>query len=307
MARDRASIRINMWADDDWRNLTPSAQHLYMVLLSHPTLTYAGVADWRPGRIASLSRSWTANDVLESAEELEQSHFILVDHDSEEVLIRSFVKHDGLMKQPKLAVAMANAYAAVASSGIRQVIAFEVQKLHSREPNLSAWEAAQVKTILSAKGSPIDTFTPAVTPAFTPAVTPKRGQALAEPTTTGTTTETSTEVDGKKSTRGTRLPSDWVPSVELRAWAAAKRPDLNVSEQFDAFRDYWNSIPGSKGVKLDWDATWRSWIRNAYASKVPDTSKPTVSGVVTPVECSKHPYYPAYDCARCAEELAVAS
>jgi len=120
-------------------------------------------------------------------------------------------------------------------------------------------------------------------------------------------TTTSNEVVGVAAKRGTRLPSDWVPSVELRAWAVAKRPDLNVSEQFDAFRDYWNSIPGSKGVKLDWDATWRSWIRNAYASKIPDASKPTVSGVVTPVECSRHPYYPAYDCARCAEELAVAS
>jgi hypothetical protein len=110
-----------------------------------------------------------------------------------------------------------------------------------------------------------------------------------------------------KSKRGTRLPSDWKPSTELAAWAIAKRPDLNVSEQLEAFRDYWKSTPGSQGVKLDWDATWRSWIRNAYASKVPDTSKPTVSGVVTPVECSRHPYYPAYDCARCAEELAVAS
>lgn len=139
-----------------------------------------------------------------------------------------------------------------------------------------------------------------------PNVREKFAGSSATPTRPDPTT-TSNEVVGVAAKRGSRLPSDWVPSVELRAWAVAKRPDLNVSEQFDAFRDYWNSMPGAKGVKLDWDATWRSWIRNAYASKVPDTSKPTVSGVVTPVECSKHPYYPAYDCARCAEEMAVAS
>lgn len=120
-------------------------------------------------------------------------------------------------------------------------------------------------------------------------------------------TTTSNEVVGVAAKRGTRLPSDWKPSTELAAWAIAKRPDLNVADQVEAFRDYWKSTPGTKGVKLDWDATWRSWIRNAYASKVPDASRPTVSGVVTPVECSRHPYYPAYDCARCAEELAVAS
>ena len=110
-----------------------------------------------------------------------------------------------------------------------------------------------------------------------------------------------------KSTRGTRLSPDWKPSTELAAWAVAKRPDLNVLEQVEAFRDYWKSAPGSKGVKLDWDATFRSWIRNAYASKVPDTSRPTVSGVITPTECVKHPYYPAHDCAKCVEEAAEES
>lgn len=269
-----------MWADDDWRDLTPAAQHLYMVLLSHPTLTYAGVADWRPGRIASLSRGWAASDVLEAAVELEQAHFILVDHDSEEVLIRSFVKHDGLMKQPKLAVAMANAYAAVASASIRQVVAFEVQKLHSREPNLSAWEAAQVKTILSAKGSPIDTFTPAFTPETTPAVTPGRGQALAVPTTTGTTTETSTDVDEKKSApaaRGTRLSDSWMPSEDLLQWARAERSDIDPVKEADAFRDYWLSQPGQKGVKTDWDRTFKNWIRNARG-------RAARSAPVTPVD-----------------------
>jgi len=203
VARDRASIRIDMWADEDWRALTVGAQHLYMLLLSHPTLSYAGVADWREGRLAAMTKNRTEGEILGAAAELQRGLFVLVDDSTEEVLVRSFVKHDGLLKQPKLAVSMANAYAAVASANIREVIAFEVQKLHKRHPELSAWTAKQVQTILAAKATGIvsfvEGFTPPVTPVFTPPVTPdvrgSSGQGLGEPTATATATATSTDVD----------------------------------------------------------------------------------------------------------------
>lgn len=64
---------------------------------------------------------------------------------------------------------------------------------------------------------------------------------------------------GIKAKRGTRLPDGWTPSEEIQTWARA-----NGIEPFAAledFRDYWASIPGSRGVKLDWDLTYRRWIR----------------------------------------------
>lgn len=195
MARDRANIRIDIWADEHWRELTLGAQHLYLLLTTHPTLTYVGVADWREGRLAAMTKRRTAEDVRRDAEELQIGGFVLADDDTEEILVRSFVKHDGLMKQPKLAVSMANAYAAVASPMIREVVAFEVQKLHSREPELTSWKAKQVQTILSAKATPVTEFTQAFTPRFTPAVRGSGGQALGELTTTSTSTATSSRKD----------------------------------------------------------------------------------------------------------------
>lgn len=35
-----------------------------------------------------------------------------------------------------------------------------------------------------------------------------------------------------------------------------------IEEEADQFRDYWIAQPGGKGVKLDWLATWRNWIRS---------------------------------------------
>ncbi len=201
MARDRASIRVDMWGDGDYRRLSVYAQWLYMALLSHPTLSYAGVADWRPGRIAAFSEGAESSDVVDAANELMRGRFILTDDDTEEVLIRSFIKHDGLLKQPKLTVSMCNAFAAVASVRLREVIAFELQKLHGREPELKAWSVPQMQTVLWADAAPIEQHLPIGLgeglPLALPIGLPKtQGLGLPLPTSTATSTATPLQVKG---------------------------------------------------------------------------------------------------------------
>jgi hypothetical protein len=57
------------------------------------------------------------------------------------------------------------------------------------------------------------------------------------------------------------LPKEWAE------FCVQQRPDLNIVQTFLGFKDYWIAQPGQKGVKLDWSATWRNWIRNQKASK----------------------------------------
>lgn len=59
-----------------------------------------------------------------------------------------------------------------------------------------------------------------------------------------------------------RLPADWYPSDDDFLFCRNERPDLTPSEVANRFRDYWIAMPGSKGRKLDWPATWRNWVRN---------------------------------------------
>ncbi len=66
--------------------------------------------------------------------------------------------------------------------------------------------------------------------------------------------------------RGTRLPTDFELTQEWFDFCKRQRPDLKPQEVFAAFRDYWIAQPGQKGVKTDWDATWRNWIRNTRVS-----------------------------------------
>jgi len=90
-------------------------------------------------------------------------------------------------------------------------------------------------------------------------------------------TERETEQRQTKQSRGTRLPADWKPSEEQIAFCKTERPDLHPVATGDRFRDFWIAQAGSKGVKLDWDATWRNWVR---AEKPAGSSKAASDGGV---------------------------
>lgn len=148
MARDHASIRIDIWNDDDFRALTIHAQFLYLQLLSSATLSYAGVADWRPVRIAALSSDADKGNVQQAANELAGRSFIVVDDDTEEVLIRSFLKHDGLLHKPNVTKAMVTAFSKIASPTLRGVVVWELSKLHDRHPDWKGFSAEGVTDLL---------------------------------------------------------------------------------------------------------------------------------------------------------------
>lgn len=61
--------------------------------------------------------------------------------------------------------------------------------------------------------------------------------------------------------KGTRLPKDWQPTAEFIEFCKTERPDLNPDYVANEFKDYWVSKAGADGVKLDWLATWRNWVR----------------------------------------------
>lgn len=77
-----------------------------------------------------------------------------------------------------------------------------------------------------------------------------------------------------KQSHETRLPTDWIPNDEQIAFCKNTRPDLNPNSTADRFRDYWIAQPGAKGVKLDWNSTWRNWVRAERTKEVQSKSQP---------------------------------
>jgi hypothetical protein len=75
--------------------------------------------------------------------------------------------------------------------------------------------------------------------------------------------------------RGKRLDVDALPD-DWREFCNMERPDLNAIKVFERFHDYWIAQPGQKGVKLDWDATWRNWVRNEKKGTMPGRQSPDI-------------------------------
>ena len=79
--------------------------------------------------------------------------------------------------------------------------------------------------------------------------------------------ETETEVEKKRGTKGSRLSTDFELPDSWTEFCQTERPDLNPKKVFDSFKDYWVAKAGAAGVKLDWQATWRNWVRNQNIAK----------------------------------------
>lgn len=64
--------------------------------------------------------------------------------------------------------------------------------------------------------------------------------------------------------RGSRLPPNWDPGEAGLSFAAQQGLASGRAQgELAKFRDYWVAQPGQKGVRNDWQATWRNWVRKA--------------------------------------------
>jgi hypothetical protein len=98
MARSHARIVTSIWADRHFKTLSSDAQRLYFLLLSQPDLNHAGALSLTVRRWAGLSADREEALVRSSLSELEALRYIVVDYDTEEVVIRTFVRNDGVWK-----------------------------------------------------------------------------------------------------------------------------------------------------------------------------------------------------------------
>ena len=85
--------------------------------------------------------------------------------------------------------------------------------------------------------------------------------------------------------RGTRLPTDWQPARSEANIAAEKGHTSEfLTGQLLQFRDYWTAKAGANGTKLDWDATWRNWIRRSHEFAPAKPTRPRTAGSLTEAE-----------------------
>lgn len=128
MARDHGRLLCRIWNDKDFRALPRTAQALYAQLLSQKEINNAGVLPLMLSKWAKGCDGLTQQDIIADLAALVDARFVAVDSDSEEVLVRSFIRNDGVLKQPNVFKNALRSAEAVESEGIRRVLASELRR-----------------------------------------------------------------------------------------------------------------------------------------------------------------------------------
>lgn len=144
--RQYALIHRAILDDPSWRCLTRSQQNLYLLLLLKLSTNLCGIVDWRPKKLAVNASDMTVETIEADAVVLEKKLYIVRDEDTDEVLIRSFLRNDAPLKSSKTAIAVRSSYTDTASSKLRGVIVFELQRLYKEQRDWQGWD--QVRDLL---------------------------------------------------------------------------------------------------------------------------------------------------------------
>jgi hypothetical protein len=128
MARDYARIVTAIWRNEEFRSLEESAQRLYLLLVTQPDISAAGVLALRVRRWADMSRDSTAEGLVGVLKELEAGRFVVVDWEAEELLVCSFIRWDGGFNNRKRRPAILAAVGEVGSQVIVRHLVVELQR-----------------------------------------------------------------------------------------------------------------------------------------------------------------------------------
>jgi len=139
MARDHARMQCALWRTDDWKALTLDAQHAYQMLVQQELLSYCGVMPYVPSELAKLSAGNTEARIKRAVKALQANRWVIVDPRTHELLVRSYVRHDGVLDRVNMGKATAAALRRVISLDLRIAVMGELRRYWHQEPGLAGW------------------------------------------------------------------------------------------------------------------------------------------------------------------------
>ncbi|ONI87345.1 hypothetical protein ALI22I_23270 [Saccharothrix sp. ALI-22-I] len=120
---------MHIWTDPDFIELSAVAKLIYLQLLSQPKLAYSGVLDLAAKRWARSHPDLDVATVRAALSELDAARFLVVDQETEEVLVRSFIRRDELWKQPNMLRGALRVAFEIVSPILRAALARELRRL----------------------------------------------------------------------------------------------------------------------------------------------------------------------------------
>jgi hypothetical protein len=186
------------------------------------------------------------------------ARFIFIDDDTEELLVRTFVKHDGGYKHAQRVKAVTGYAEATRSHRLRSELAIEFHKL-----GIPTTLKVPLDRDLIGTQVPLDRDSVPTEQAIE-----SRRVVVTEVGTTHNPQpepETALPIPAHKAQRrAARIERSWMPSATEIEWARENGITDDVSRyETSKFIDYWIAKSGANATKTDWAATWRNWMRTA--------------------------------------------
>lgn len=133
MARSFARLYMRVWADPAFRALDVDSQHLYMVLISQPSMNLAGVLPLQLRKWAGCAADWDVDRIQAGLDRLTVDRFTVVDEDTEEVLVRTLIRNDEAYKTPGMLKSILRLAEGTQAPTLRRELAIELGRLDPLE------------------------------------------------------------------------------------------------------------------------------------------------------------------------------
>jgi hypothetical protein len=129
VARSYGRVFAAIWDDGEFRPLSRSAKCMYLFLLSQADMEHSGVIGLRVRRWARELGESDPSQVVADLKELDACRYVVVDEDTEELLVRSLIRCDEIWKQPNVFKAAATSGLAAKSRAVKAVLYEEMSRL----------------------------------------------------------------------------------------------------------------------------------------------------------------------------------
>lgn len=133
MANAAGMLKESIWRDKAFRALPRAAQATYAQLLSQKELDRAGMQPLQVAKWAKGCDACTAEDIMADLKVLQDRRFVFFDEDTDELFIRSYMRHCDITRYPNILKNAMRCATLVASEAIRHELATELRRLRRAE------------------------------------------------------------------------------------------------------------------------------------------------------------------------------
>lgn len=133
MANAGGFIDESIWRDGDFRALPRTAQATYTQLLSQKELDRAGLLPLQITKWAKACNSMSVDELWADLKVLQAARFVCIDEDTDELLVRSYMRRSNVIKQPNLLKNALKCAGMAASDWLRHELAVELRRMGRKD------------------------------------------------------------------------------------------------------------------------------------------------------------------------------